>query len=88
MVSEIWPGQDFKGQGKFKDAMARSKVRSRSHQDVAHLQFLINVTTKYQPSIPYKIQERAQIRFYRSRSLQQGQRSNQGYTMTLHTYTL
>ena len=26
-------------------------------------------------------------RFYRSRSLRQGQRSNQGQTMTLHTYT-
>ena len=25
--------------------------------------------------------------FYRSRSLQKGQRSNQGHTMTLHTYT-
>ena len=26
-------------------------------------------------------------KIYRSRSLQQGQRSNQGHTMTLHTYT-
>ena len=26
-------------------------------------------------------------RFYRSRSLQQGQRSNQGQIMTLHNYT-
>ena len=28
----------------------------------------------------------AQTRFYRSRSLRQGQRSNQGHIMTLHSY--
>ena len=47
---------------------------------------LTNVPTKCQPSAPYGIQEIAQIRFYRSMSLQRGQRSNQGHTMTLHTY--
>ena len=47
---------------------------------------LTNVPTKCQPSTPYGIQEIAQTRFYRSRSLQQGQRSNQGHTTTLHTY--
>ena len=35
----------------------------------------------------YGVRDIAQTRFYRSRSLQQGQRLNQGHTMTLHTYT-
>ena len=48
---------------------------------------LTNVSTKCQPSTPYGIQEIAWTRFYRSRSLRQGQRSNQGHTMTMHTYT-
>ena len=42
---------------------------------------------KGQLPTPYGFRDIAQIRFYRSRSLQQGQRSNQGQTMTLHTYT-
>ena len=33
--------------------MARSKVKSRSHHDVAHLHPLTNVTTKYQLPTPY-----------------------------------
>ena len=66
---------------------ARSKVKSRSYHDVAHLQLLTNVPTKDQLPIPYGFQDIAWTRFYRSRSLQQGQRSNQGHTMTLHTYT-
>ena len=33
--------------------MARSKVKSRSHHDVAHLQPLTNVSTKYQLTTPY-----------------------------------
>ena len=36
---------------------------------------------------PYGFRDIARTRFYRSRSLRQGQRSNQGHTMTLHTYT-
>ena len=64
----------------------RSKVKSRSHHDVAHLQPTTNVPTKYQLPTPYGFQDIAQTRFYRSRSLQQGQRSNQGHTMTLHIY--
>ena len=40
---------------------------------------LTNVPTKCQPSTPYGLQEIAQTRFYRSRSLQEGQRSNQGH---------
>ena len=60
----------------------------RSHHD-AHIHLRTpptNVPPKCQPSTPYGIQEIAQTRFYRSRSLRQGQRSNQGHTMTLHNY--
>ena len=67
--------------------VTRSKVKSRSDHDVAHLHPLTNVPTKYQLPTPYGFQDTAQTRFYRSRSLPQGQRSDQGQTMTLHTYT-
>ena len=67
--------------------MARSKVKASSHHDVAHLRPLINVHTKYQLPTPFGFQDIARTKFYRSRSLWQGQRSNQGHTMTLHTYT-
>ena len=73
--------QDFKGQGHY------GKVKSRSHHDAAHLQPLTNVPTTYQLPTPYGFRDIARTRFYRSRSLQQGQRTNQGQTMTLHTYT-
>ena len=66
--------------------MARSKVKLRSHHDIAHLHPLTNVPTKYELHTPYGFQDIAQTKFYRSRSLQQGQRSNQGHTMMLHTY--
>ena len=79
-VSEIYPGQDFIGQGHY------GWVKSRSRHDAAHLHPLTNIPTKYQLLTPYGFQDIARTRFYRSRSLQQGQRSNQGYTMTLHTY--
>ena len=52
--------------------MARSKVKSRSHHDVAHLQPLTNVHTKYQLPTPYGFRDIARTRFYRSRSLWQG----------------
>ena len=67
--------------------MARSKIKSRSDHDIAHLHPLTNVPTKYQIPTPYGFRDIARTRFYRSRSLRQGQRSNQGQTMTLHTYT-
>ena len=67
--------------------MAQSKVKSRSHHDAAHLQPLTNDPTKYQLATPYTFQDIARTRFYRSRSLRQGQRLNQGHIMTLHTYT-
>ena len=64
----------------------RSNVKSRSNHDVAHLQPLINVPTNYQLPTPYDFRDIARTRFYKSSSLQQGQRSNQGHTTTLHTY--
>ena len=67
-----------------------NQIKSRSNQGhtmmFAHLQPLTNVPTKYQLPTPYGFRDTARTRFYRSRSLQQGQRSNQGQTMTLHTY--
>ena len=51
---------------------ARSKVKSRSDHDVAHLQLLPNVPTKYQLPIPHGFRDITRTRFYRSRSLQQG----------------
>ena len=80
-VSEIQSGQDFIGQGHY------SKVKLRSHHDVAHLHPLTNVPTKYQLATPYAFQDIAQTRFPNSRPLRQGQRSNQGQAMMLHTYT-
>ena len=74
MVSNILPGQNVKGQGQY------SKVKSRPHHNLVHLQPLSIVPTKYQFPTGF------QTRFYRSRSLWQGQRSNQGHTMTFHTY--
>ena len=107
-----------------------SKVKSRSDHDVAHLHPLTNGPTKYQLPTPHGFRDTAQTRFYRlrslwqgqiqirctptppnqcpyqvttshtlwfprysrtrfsnSRSLRHGQRSNQGQTMMLHTYT-
>ena len=46
-VSEIQPGQDFKGQGHY------GKVKSRSYHDAAHLQPLTNIPAKYQLPTPY-----------------------------------
>ena len=52
-VPEIWPGQDFIGQG----LTARSKVKSRSNYDIAHLHPLTNVPTKYQLPSPYSFRD-------------------------------
>ena len=65
---------------------ARSKVKSRSRYYVAHLHPLTNVPTNYQLPTPHGFQDIARTRFYRSSSLRQGQRSNQGHAMTLHTH--
>ena len=56
--------------------MARSKVKSWSDHDVAHLHSLTNVPTTYQLPTPYGFRDIARTRFYRSRSLWQGQRSD------------
>ena len=66
---------------------ARSKVKSRSLYDVLHLHILANVPTQYQFPTPYGLRHIPRTRLYKSRSLRRGQRSNQGHTMTLHTYT-
>ena len=71
---------------KVKITTARLKVKSRSHHDIAHLQPSTNVRPKYQLPTTYGCRDIAQTRFYRSRSLRQGPRSNQGHTMRLHTY--
>ena len=65
--------------------MASSKVKSRSRHDNAHIYPLTNVLTKYQLPTPYGFQDIAWTRFSNSRSLQQGQRSNQGHNMMLDT---
>ena len=67
--------------------MTRSNIKSRTHHDVACLQILSNVPTKYQLPTPYGFRDLARTKFYRSRSIRQGQRSNQGLTMMLHTCT-
>ena len=64
-----------------------SKVKSRSHHNVAHLQPLTNVPIKYQLHTLYSFRDIAQTRLYRTRSLQQGQRSYQGHIMMMHTYS-
>ena len=53
--------------------MTRSKVKSRSHHDTAHQQPLTNVPTKHQLPTPHGFRDIAWTRFYRSRSLRQGQ---------------
>ena len=66
--------------------MSRSKIKSLSHHDVAHLQPPTNVPIKYELSTPYSFRGIARSRFKRSRLQRQGQRSNQGDTTTFHTY--
>ena len=82
-VSEIQPGQDFQTQGHYGKVKGQIKVRPC----VAQLHPLTNVPTKYQLPTPYGFRDTARTRFSNSRSLRQGQRSNQGQTMTMHTYT-
>ena len=48
--------------------MTRSKVKSRSRQDVAHLHPLTNVPTKYQRPTPYSFRDTARTKFSNSRS--------------------
>ena len=57
--------------------------------EVMKVKFLINsnMTLNSAKSASKKNRLKGATRFYRSRSLQQGQRSNQGQIMTLHNYT-
>ena len=59
--------QDFISQGHY------GTVKSKSDHDFAHLHPLTDVPTKYQLPTPYAFRDIAQTRFYRSRSIQQGQ---------------
>ena len=68
--------------------MARSKVKSRSHHDIAHLHPLTNVPNKHQLPTPYGFQDIAGDNILSVKvtdSLRQGQRSNQGHTY--HDFT-
>ena len=47
-----------------------------------HLQPPSNIPTKYQLPTPYGFRDISRIRFYRSRLLRQGERSNQALIMT------
>ena len=58
---------------KLKVNAARSRVKSRSHHDVAHLQGPANVPTKYQLPTPYGFRDIIWTRFSNSRSMQQGE---------------
>ena len=44
--------------------MARSRVKSRSHYDIAHLHQLTNVPIKYQLPTPYGFRDTAQTNFF------------------------
>ena len=74
--------QDFKGRGQY----SKLKVQIKSHHNFVHLQPPTDVPTKYQVSTPYDFRDISWTKFCRSRSLWQGQRSNQGQTMTMHTH--
>ena len=71
----------FQGQGHY------GKVKSKSNYDVAQLHPQSNVPTKYELPTPYDFRDIAWKGFLRSRSLQQGQKSNPGQTLRLHNYT-
>ena len=49
---------------KLKVTKARSKVKSRSHHDVAHLHSLTNVPTKYQLPTPYGFRDTGRTNFF------------------------
>ena len=81
--SKKWLCQDFQTQCHCDKAEGQVKLTPSCCTPIT----LTNVPTKYQFSTPYSFRDIAQTIFYRSRSLQLGQRSNQGHTITLHTYT-
>ena len=75
--------KDFIGQGHFSKVKGQIKVTPWYCTPTT----LTNVPTKYQLPTPYCCRDIAETRFSNSRSLLQGQTSNQGHTMMLHTYT-
>ena len=81
MAFDKVPGLNFK----VMVTTARSKVKSRLHHEVAHLEPPTNVSTKYQLPTLHRFPHIARTRYYKSRSLQQGQKSNQDHTMMFHT---
>ena len=68
-------------------AEAWSKGTPRSHHDNEHLKPQTNRPTMGQIPTPYSFGDIALTGFSKSRLLQQGQRSYQGHTMTMYTYT-
>ena len=77
LTRTLWTRQNFKGH--------YNKVKSRSYYVVAYLHPLTKVPSKYQFLTPYGLRDIALTRFSSLRSIEQGQRSNHGPTMTLHT---
>ena len=58
---------------KLKVTMAKPKIKSRSHNDIAHLHPLTNVPTRYQLPTPHSFPDITQTRLSNSRSLRQSQ---------------
>ena len=81
MESEKKNLQDLKGQGHY------SKVKSRSHHDVAHLQPRSNVPSQSKLPTSHSFRGMAWTKFLNSSSPQQGKMSNQGHTIILHTFS-
>ena len=69
LISEIGSDKILK----VKVTTAWSKVKSRSHHEIAHLHTLTNVATTYQLPTPYCLSDVARTRFSTSSSLRQGQ---------------
>ena len=81
-ISEIYPGQDFHTQDHYSKIKLHIKVL---WHNTAGLRPLTNVPAKYQLPTHSGFCDIPQTRISHSRSLRQGQRSNQGHTMRLHT---
>ena len=75
--------QDFKGQGHCDNVKGQIKGTPWCCIPTPPNQCPNQVSTSY----TLWFRDIARRRFCRSRSLWQGQRSNQGHTMTMHTYT-
>ena len=70
--------------------MARSKLKSMSHHDIAHLHpqpMSLPSVNFVHLTVAEKLPGHFKVKVTVARSLWQGQRLNQGHTMTLHPYT-